>query len=284
MAQFTNQATIQYNGTTVNSNIVTGEITQVLTVWKDSTVSDFNAGDILTYVVSIQNSGATAITDLTVTDNLGAYTFGAGTVTPLSYTGDPVLYYVNGILQTTPTVTAGPPMVITGISVPAGLNATLVYRTRVNGYAPLETGSTIDNTVTVSGGGLSSAVTASETVTVNADPNLTITKAVNPTVIVENGQLTYTFTIQNTGATEADAAAGIIVSDTFNPVLSNISVELNSAPWAQAGNYTYNTTTGEFATVAGRITVPAATYTQDAVTGLWSVTPGVTTLTVTGTV
>ena len=30
MAQFTNQATLSYNGMTVSSNIVTGEITQVL--------------------------------------------------------------------------------------------------------------------------------------------------------------------------------------------------------------------------------------------------------------
>ena len=43
-------------------------------------------------------------------------------------------------------------------------------------------------------------------------------------------------------------------------------------------------TTGEFATVAGQITVPAATYVQDPLTGLWSVQPGVAVLTVTGTV
>ena len=31
MAQFTNQATMTYRGITTNSNLVTGEITQVLT-------------------------------------------------------------------------------------------------------------------------------------------------------------------------------------------------------------------------------------------------------------
>ena len=36
MAQFTNQASVSYNGITVNSNIVTGEVTQVLSVWKGS--------------------------------------------------------------------------------------------------------------------------------------------------------------------------------------------------------------------------------------------------------
>lgn len=34
MATFTNQATLTYNGGTVNSNIVTGELVQVLTASK----------------------------------------------------------------------------------------------------------------------------------------------------------------------------------------------------------------------------------------------------------
>ena len=46
----------------------------------------------------------------------------------------------------------------------------------------------------------------------------------------------------------------------------------------------YYETTGEFATVPGQITIPAAVYTQDPVTGEWSVEPGVSVLTVTGTV
>ncbi|MBE6902169.1 MAG: hypothetical protein E7478_06815, partial [Ruminococcaceae bacterium] len=45
----------------------------------------------------------------------------------------------------------------------------------------------------------------------------------------------------------------------------------------------YNETTGEFATLAGQITVPAATYTQDE-TGAWVITPGVSVLRVVGTV
>lgn len=36
------------------------------------------------------------------------------------------------------------------------------------------------------------------------------------------------------------------------------------------------------ATVAGRRTVPAATFSQSAATGLWTITPGTTAVTVTG--
>ena len=46
----------------------------------------------------------------------------------------------------------------------------------------------------------------------------------------------------------------------------------------------YNQTTGVFTTLGGTITVPAATYTQDPVTGEVTVTPGVSVLTITGTV
>ena len=66
------------------------------------------------------------------------------------------------------------------------------------------------------------------------------------------------------------------------PALNNISVTYNSAPWAETGNYTYDATTGSFETVAGKITVPAATYTQDPATGAWSIAPGTTTITITG--
>ena len=285
MAQFTNQASISYNGVTADSNIVTGEITQVLAVSKTSVSENYRRGEVLTYAVGITNTGAAAFDGLTVTDDLGAYTVGSTTATPLTFTGGTVLYYVNGILQASPTVTAGPPLSISGIIVPAGGNALLVYRAAVNGYAAPGEGGSIVNTVTVSGGGLTEAVTATETVTAGTAALLSITKALNPTVVAENGQIVYTFTIQNSGAEAADAAAELIVSDTFDPILrAPITVTLNGETWVETGNYTYNAETGAFTTIAGRVTVPAATYTQDTATGLWSVTPGVTVLTVTGNI
>ncbi len=285
MATFTNQATISYNGITANSNIVTGEITQVITAQKTSTSADYRLGDIVTYAVSIQNSGTLDYNGLTVTDNLGEYNFGAGNVTPLTYTGEPVLYYVNGVLQAAPAVTAGPPLVISGINVPAGGDAIVIYRTRVNEFAAPADGSTIVNTATVNGTGLADSVVATATVTADATPELTILKSLSPTTVVENGQITYTFTLQNTGAAEAGATSGLIITDVFNPVIKEpLTVTINGQVITQAGNYTYNPATGEFATVAGAVTVPAATYTQDTTTGAWTIIPGVTTVTVSGTI
>lgn len=285
MAQFTNQASISYNGVTTNSNIVTGEITQVLTASKTSVSGSYRRGEVLTYAVSITNTGAAPLDGLTVTDNLGAYAVGGTTATPLTFTDGSVLYYVNGVLQASPAVTAGPPLSISGISVPAGGNALLVYRATVNDYAAPGAGGSIVNTVTVNGGGLTEPISASETVTADTSALLSITKALNPTVVAENGQIAYTFTIRNTGAEAVDAAAALVVSDTFDPALKTpISVTLNGDAWPETGNYSYNAASGAFATTAGRVTVPAATYTQDAATGLWTITPGTAVLTVTGTI
>lgn len=283
MARFTNQAQLRYGNAIANSNIAVGEILEVLSATKTAVRSTYGQNDTVTYIVSIVNSGTSAINGLTVSDNLGAYAFNTATLTPLTYIDGTARYYVNGVLQNTPAVTAGPPLAITGISVPAGGNSVLVYETSVNQYTPLAASSTIDNTVTINGTGIT-AINATATVTADGSPLLTITKSVSPVPVTENGTLTYTFVIQNTGNTAATATTGATVTDTFNPVLSNLAVTFNGTAWAETTNYTYDETTGVFATQAGQITVPAATYTQDATTGAWEVTPGVSTLVVAGTV
>ena len=284
MAEFTNQAILRYNNTVTNSNIVVGNIVQSLEISKTAVRTEYSADGDTTFVISLTNSGTTAYTGLTVTDNLGTNAFGERNVTPLTYSDGSVKYYVNGVLQAAPTVTAGPPLVFTGINVPANGSTLIVYTARVNEYAPLATGGTVTNTATVNGGGLSAAVTATATLPVETAPQLTVTKSVNPTSVVENGELTYTFVIQNLGNTEAGAGDNAVLTDKFDPVLNITSVSYNGAAWTSPTQYTYDASTGAFATVAGAITVPAATYTQNPDTGAYSVTPGTGTLTVTGTV
>ena len=69
----------------------------------------------------------------------------------------------------------------------------------------------------------------------------------------------------------------------FDPILALSAVTLNGAPLAEGTGYTYDEATGSFATVAGVITVPAATYTQQA-DGSYEVVPGEAVLVVTGTI
>ena len=112
-----------------------------------------------------------------------------------------------------------------------------------------------------------------ETVNAASGPLLTITKSVSPVPVTENGTLTYTFLIQNLGNTAADAATGVVITDTFNPVLKNLTATFNGTAWTEGADYTYDEITGMFASVAGKITVPAATYTQDTTTGAWGINP-----------
>ena len=284
MAIFTNQATLSYNNTTTTSNIVTGEILEVLSAAKNAVNDEYSYGDTVTYVVSIVNTGTAPFNGLTISDDLGAYTVGGITRTPLTYVNGSLAYYINGVLQTGATAVAGPPLLISGINVPAGGNAIVIYEARVNEYAPLASGSTIVNEAVVSGAGLSAPIEVSDTITIANNAQLSITKSLTPETIVENGQLTYTFTIQNTGNTPAVATDNVTVTDLFTPILENITVSLNGTVLTEGPQYVYDETTGAFQTVAGVITIPAATYTQDPVTGQWNIVPGVTVLTVTGTV
>lgn len=283
MATFTNFATLSYNGGSTNSNTVTGEILETVSALKTAVVAEYSAGSQVTYIISLVNSGPVAVTGLEISDNLGGYSFGETTVYPLAYTDGSVRYYVGGVLQAAPAVVAGPPLVISSISVPAGGNALVIYQAEVTEYAPLTQGSQIENTATISGGGLTAALTVNEAVTAEETARLSINKALSPAVITENGQLTYTFTIENTGNTAAVSTDNIILTDVFDPALSGITVTFEGAAWTQGTNYTYDEQTGEFASVAGEITVPAATYTQNE-DGTITVTPGSAVLTVTGTV
>lgn len=283
MARFTNQAQLRYGNAVANSNIAVGEILEVLAATKLAVRQTYGQNDSVTYIISIVNSGTAAINGLTITDNLGAYRFNALTLTPLTYIEGTVNYYVNGTAQPAPAVTPGPPLTVTGINVPAGGNVTVVYEAAVNEYAPIASGAELTNAAVITGGGIT-PITVSDTVEVETVPLLTITKSVSPVPVTENGTLTYTFLIQNMGNAPADAATGVVVTDSFDPLLSGLAVSFNGTAWTEAVNYTYDETTGSFTSNTGQITVPAATYEQDAATGAWVVSPGVSTLVISGTV
>ena len=284
MASFQNYATLSYQGGTTNSNTVTGELRASLTLTKQAVLATYAAGDRVTYVLSLVNSGTTALQGLTVTDNLGAYLQGEVTRTPLTYTPDSLRLYLGGVLQTAPAVTAGPPLTVGPFALPAGENALLLYEATANEFAPLDADASITNTATVTGDGLAAPLTASATVTPENRARLTISKALCPATVTENGQLTYTFVIANAGSAPATADDAITLRDTFQPILRNLTAALDGETLIVAqGDYTYDETTGIFATLPGRITVPAATFAQ-AEDGTWVTTPGTAVLTVTGTV
>ena len=285
MATFTNQALLTYNNTRTLSNITTGVIEESLSLNKSSLQSEYGTGDRITYVLSIINSGTSAYTGLTVTDDLGGFVPAGSTETvyPLTYDGGSAALYVNGVQQTAPTAATLEPLTFNNISVPAGQSALLIYSAQANGAAPLAQGSTIVNTATVSGAGLAEPLTSTYTLSVSEAPYLTVEKTLSPLTVTPGQSITYTFVISNYGNTEAGADANVSISDTMTPALSNLTAEYNGTPWTEGTEYTYTAATGEFVSAEGAITVPAAAYTT-APDGTVTTVPGTVTLIIEGTV
>ena len=82
MASFTNFATLSYQGRSVHSNTVTGEILETLSAAKTAAAESYSPGEDLSYVLSLLNSGDSDLSGLTLSDDLGAYEYG-DRVTPL---------------------------------------------------------------------------------------------------------------------------------------------------------------------------------------------------------
>lgn len=278
MAIFTNQAQLAYNNTVINSNVAVGEVIGAFSVTKTAIGNTYGRNDEVTYAISVVNTSTAPLEDITVTDNLGAYTVGADTLYPLTYVDGTARLFINGVPTAGLVVTPGAPIEFSGITIPVGGNAIIVYEASVNEFAPLDVDGSITNTVTVNG------EEASETITTEQEPDLTITKTIEPIPVTQNGRVTYTFTILNFGNTPAVATDAAVLTDTFNPILTDLAVSFNGTGWVDGVNYNYDEATGLFTTVAGQITVPAATYTVDPVTNAVIINPGVSELVVTGTI
>lgn len=285
MAQFTNQATLSYGDTVTTSNIALGEVLEVLSATKTAVNGVYyGQNDTITYIISLINSGAVPLNNLTVTDNLGTFDFGTGTLTPLVYTTGSVKYYQNGVISPSPSVTTSESQVVfSGISVPANGNSTLAYEVTVNNLAPLDEGAEITNVATINGGGVT-PISASETVTSEVGPNISITKSISPVPVADGATVTYTFVIENTGNRALVATDNAVIRDLFDPILTDVTATFNGVVWTEGTEYNYNQATGLFESVPSNITVPSATYTRDPVTGIVSLIPGTSTLVITGTI
>ena len=282
----TNQAslTYQYGTSTASalSNIASTLLLDALTVTKSSLTESYRPEDEITYIITVANTGAATLSDLVVTDDLGSYSIpGPLSVTPLDYVG-PARLYVNGqyVSELTATTAAGS-VSFTIPSLAAGANATILYLACVNAYAPQRSGDSITNTASFRADGLNEDASASYTINAEAYADLRLIKAMSPNPVQDGGLITYTFTLYNYGNTEA---TGVILTDAFSPAPSNLSVSVDGASVpASAYSYEGGLFTLPASGASESITVPAATYTQDASTGLISADPGVVSIVVTGT-
>ena len=287
MAQIiTNQASIayRYNNQSASavSNVASAVLNDTLGVEKVSLENVYRLGDEITYVITITNDGGSALTNVSVTDDLGTYTVGTQTVTPLTYTG-PAILFIDGVYNGNITPTVGADGInFNVVALSAGSVAQIIYKAAVNNFAPLDTGAQVTNIVTVTANSINAPVSDSNTITVGNYADVTITKSMTPSDIVDGDVLTYTFVINNYGNTEA---TDIVLTDTFDPAPENITVQINGVA-APATDYSYVNGVLTLPTAPGatELSLPSATITQNPTTGEVTVTPSSLTVTVTGAI
>lgn len=282
MAKFTNQAQLSYRDRMITSNIAVGEITEDLAISKTAVSDTYGPStDRVTYVVSVNNNSTTQeFTNLTVTDDMGETEIDGTVIYPLKYIDGSIKYYIDGVLQTNiPTVTAGPPLTISGVTIEPNSNVLLVYDSQITEYAPLGTDAEIKNTVRIDQTNFV-AVSAEETIYSADEADLSISKSISPIPVPDSGTLTYTFLIENRGNSEITADDNVQVLDLLNPPLRNLKVNLDGVEWTEGNQFTYED--NSFTTTKGAITVPAATYRQDPDTGIWTIEPAIRKLVLTG--
>ena len=287
MAQIiTNQASVayQYNGQSASilSNIASAVLTEPLSMEKVSLESVYRYGEEITYSISFENSGTAALSGVTVTDNLGTYTL-AGTmtaVTPLTYVA-PAILLIDGIYagNITPTQTENS-VVFTIPALAASSRAQIIYKAAVNAFAPLGDGAVIENTVSLTASGINALITDSNQITADDYADVTVTKSMSPTNVVDGDALTYTFVINNYGNAPAEE---IVLRDAFDPAPESITVQLNGVTQPTAA-YTYENGVLTYPAegAAQTLSLPAATIVQDPITGQVSITPSSLTISVTG--
>lgn len=275
MPIITNQATITYQSNGVNqtatSNIASTTLEGPFTVSKTSLGNTYALNNDVTYILTTTNNGPTTLTNVEVVDDLGT---GTQANAPLTYIG-PAQLYINGVLSNTLTITPGTNEVTFTIPTLASDSiATIVYRASPNGYAPLETGSAITNTASWTANGVTEASTDSNTITIEDAALLTITKAMSPDPVIAGSPITYTFNLTNTGNVIAE---NVVLTDTFNPAPTDITVSINGVV-LPATDYTYVNGT---LTINNGLDVPAATYTTNP-DGSITINPGTASIIVTG--
>lgn len=287
MPTIENFATVSYTSggvaATKNSNLAEIELDSSLGFSKATLGTTYSSGSPITYVLSVTNNSTATVTDLTVTDNLGTFTEGATELTPLTFLA-PALLLINGQDSTallTTDAASQSAVVFSFPSLAPGDTANIIYNAIPNSYAPLVQASTITNTATLQSNSDCADGEASATVTVSSAADIEVIKSMCPNPVVCGDTITYTVKIYNYGNIDAE---DVVLTDTFNPAPTNISVSRNGVLLG-ADDYTYvnGTLTVPVAATEGD-TVPAATFVRNPETGEVTVIPGLVEYVITGTI
>lgn len=285
----TNRASVNYNfGTSTASavsNTTSTTLNGALNIQKTALSDNYRIGQDITYIISIENNGTTAAEDITVTDDLGTYTLGGNEYTPLTFLGNAQLF-INGVFYSVLTPDLSESNIVFDISsIPENGNAQIIYSARVNEFANGSSESVVKNTATadfVCECPCNEPVSDSNTITADAFAELRLVKSVCPNPVICGEELTYIIDVYNYGNIPA---TNVVLTDTFMPALADIVVTVNGAVIPES-DYSY---VGGILTLPNQsgeteLSVPAATFSQNASTGIFEVIPGQLQITITGTI
>ncbi len=281
MAVLNNFANLTYNSGTEASSAVSNTVSTnlvdayALSAVKYSNNTSWRTGENITYQLAVTNTGTETLFNVTVSDDLG----GAGT--PLTYLQNSARVQSAGVIKTvTPTSTA-PLAVVVADTLAPNETVVLSYVAKAADRASADL-TEITNTASVIGRQLSA--TGTEVV---AEPAPTLTlprteaatvavlKSVDKATVASGDNLTYTFTLENSGNIPA---TDVIITDAFPAEFSvtGVSSVTDGVTTVYSADQ-YSVSADNILTLpvgSASVTVPAATAAGN----------GVTVVTVTGTV
>ena len=206
---------------TSNEHTMVLEDSQGLTITKTGSLTEFVAGDIITYTVQITNNSSSFLTGVRIIDNLGmgnlAYVVGSASLTV-------------GTLTYPVTPVATNPLTFTLQQLNVGASMTLTYRAQVIFNLPPSVNS-ITNSVQGIGYTSTGTINGFSSFTIQKKNNLefSITKSASETSVLPNQIFSYFLTLTNGNNTEAVALSTTDqLPANFNVV--SVSVRIGAGP------------------------------------------------------
>lgn len=259
------------------SNAANASVQEAITVNKTTLTNTYFLNKEIFYCISIVNNKSTAIKNLKISENLGAYSNTSlpseTKFIPLDYSG-PSFLYINGAFDSQIIPETYSDKIIFKVNdFPAYSNILLIYSTTVNNKAPHSEKSSIINTSSITSNEISKPVLCSKEIFVTNKADINIVKYMYPNPALPGELITYNFTIYNYGNTEA---TNVKLNDVLLPAPNNLNISINSKNLSRK-DYSYIGGTLNIPSYDSdfSISIPPAKFLQDSTTGIFTTNPGV---------
>ena len=258
MAEITNSANVSYTYSGASSTEQsTSNVTQTNVTYSSSIgitkmvlSSGFIPGENISFMIRVTNTGTDPLSNIVVTDNLGAYNDGTrAVIVPLEYILGTAAESVNHGNWTMVTPTSTNPLTFNIDSMEPGDVVEITYTVNVSDSFQ---GSEITTTSTADANGVGCEVSDEASVTIGeaSFAHLVVEKTGSADDISTGEDFTYTITIKNTGNIDA---TGVVVTDYIPSdfLLENVNM-------VQNGSTTPLTPDTDYTLQDGLLTIPAS--------------------------